>query len=45
VACRRSADHLHRGETIRAYVYRDAETLLDDFWREARAILKAAGVQ
>jgi hypothetical protein len=42
---RQSADHLHRGETIRPYAYRDADTLLDDFWREVRAILKAAGVQ
>jgi hypothetical protein len=42
---RQSADHLHRGETIRPYVYHDAETLLDDFWREVHVILKAAGVQ
>jgi hypothetical protein len=35
-----SRDHLHRGETVRPYPYRDADTLIDDFWREAAAILK-----
>ena len=40
-----SRDHLHRGETIRPYVYRDADTLIDDFWREVAAILKKAGVE
>ena len=36
-------DHLHRGETVRPYVYRDAETLLDDFWREVSVILTKEG--
>ena len=38
-------DHIHRGETVRPYVYRDADTLIDDFWREVEAILKKAGVE
>ena len=33
-------DHLHRGDTIRPYHYRGADTLMDDFWREVIAILK-----
>src|SRR5437867_4057452 len=38
-------DHLHRGESVRGYTYRDADTLLDDFWREVEAILKKEGVE
>ncbi|MDP2621037.1 MAG: DUF6516 family protein [Hyphomicrobiales bacterium] len=38
-------NHLHRGETVRPYVYRDADTLIDDFWREVAAILKQAGIE
>jgi uncharacterized protein DUF6516 len=38
-------DHLHRGETVRPYIYRDADTLIDDFWREVEAILRKAGVE
>jgi hypothetical protein len=38
-------DHLHRNETVRPYVYRDANTLMDDFWREVAAILKKKGIQ
>jgi hypothetical protein len=41
----RSRDHLHRGETVRPYVYRDADTLIDDFWREVETILRKAGVE
>jgi Family of unknown function (DUF6516) len=40
-----SRDHFHRGETVRPYVYRDADTLIDDFWREVEAILRKAGVE
>ena len=40
-----SRDHLHRGETVRPYVYRDADTLIGDFWREVEAILRKAGVE
>jgi hypothetical protein len=38
-------DHLHRGETVRPYVYRDADTLIDDFWREVVATLRKAGIE
>ena len=38
-------DHLHRGEAVRSYAYRDADTLMDDFWREVEAILKKEGVE
>jgi Family of unknown function (DUF6516) len=38
-------DHLHRGEIVRAYQYRDADTLIEDFWRGAEAILKEAGIE
>ncbi|HEY4774217.1 MAG TPA: DUF6516 family protein [Xanthobacteraceae bacterium] len=36
-------DHLHRGEAVRTYVYRDADTLMDHFWREVVAIVNKAG--
>jgi hypothetical protein len=36
-------DHVHRGETVRSYVYRDADALIDDFWREVEAIVRKAG--
>jgi hypothetical protein len=36
-------EHLHRGKTVRPYVYRDADTLIDDFWREVAAIVRKAG--
>src|SRR5256885_2047471 len=32
-------DHLHRGETVRPYHYRDADTLIEEFWREVLAIV------
>jgi hypothetical protein len=38
-------DHLHRGESVRSYAYRDADMLMDDFWREVEAILKREGVE
>lgn len=38
-------DHLHRGESVRPYAYRDADTLMDDFWLEVEAFLKREGVQ
>lgn len=41
----RARDHLHRGEAVRPYVYRDADTLIDDFWREVAAILKREGIE
>jgi hypothetical protein len=30
---------------VRPYIYRDADTLIDDFWREVEAILKRKGVE
>jgi hypothetical protein len=33
-------DHVHRGESVRPYRYRDADALMDDFWREVVTILK-----
>ena len=35
-----SRDHMHRGETVRPYIYRDADTLIDDFWREVTLIMR-----
>lgn len=44
---RRSAarDHLHRDESVRPYVYRGADWLLEDFWREVDAMLKKRGIE
>jgi hypothetical protein len=41
---RREHDHRHRLRTVRAYEYRDAATLLGDFWAEADAVLREKGV-
>jgi len=32
-------------EFVRPYTYRDAETLMDDSWREVDAILKTEGIE
>jgi hypothetical protein len=37
--------HLHRDDSVRPYTYRDAESLLEDFWREVDAILKRRGIE
>lgn len=37
-------DHRHRLRTIRAYEYRDAATLLADFWTTVDAVLRERGV-
>jgi len=37
---RSGQDHLHRGDTMRPYHYRDADTLIDDFWREFLATVQ-----
>lgn len=37
-------DHRHRLRIVRPYEYRDAATLLEDFWREVEAVLKECGV-
>ena len=36
-------DHPHRRRTIRAYEYRDAATLLVDFWEAVDAVLREKG--
>jgi len=38
-------DHRHRHRTIRPYDYRDAATLLADFWAEVEAVLEERGVK
>jgi hypothetical protein len=37
-------DHRHRLRTIRPYEYRDAATLLADFWATLDAVLRERGV-
>jgi hypothetical protein len=41
---RMTQDHRHRLRTIRPYEYRDAATLLADFWAEVDAVLRERGV-
>ena len=38
-------DHRHRIRTVKPYDYRDAATLLADFWKEVDAVLKERGVR
>ena len=40
----RAQDHRHRLRTITAYEYRDAATLLADFWSVVDAVLRERGV-
>jgi len=37
-------DHMHRLRTIRPYEYRDAASLLADFWSEVDKVLREKGV-
>ncbi len=37
-------DHKHRMETVRPYRFRDAATLLEDFWTEVDKLLREKGV-
>ena len=37
-------DHKHRLKTVRPYEYRDAATLLDDFWAVVVAVCQEMGV-
>ena len=37
-------DHRHRLRTIKAYEYRDAASLLTDFWKMVDAVLRKRGV-
>jgi hypothetical protein len=41
---RRPFDHRHQLETIRPYCFKDAATLLADFWDEVDKLLKERGV-
>ena len=42
---RKQQDHKHRLKTVRPYDYRDAATLLEDFWSEVEAVLNERGVK
>jgi hypothetical protein len=37
-------DHKHRFETVKPYEYKDAATLLEDFWSEVDNVLRNRGV-
>jgi len=37
-------DHKHRLKTVRPYEYKDAATLLADFWSAVDAILREKGI-
>jgi hypothetical protein len=37
-------DHRHRLRSVRPYEYRDAATLLADFWTEVDAVLRQKGI-
>lgn len=37
-------DHRHRIRTVKPYEYRDAATLMADFWTDVDAVLKERGV-
>ena len=37
-------DHKHRRRSVRPYEYRDARTLLADFWNTVDAVLREIGV-
>jgi hypothetical protein len=41
---RAAHDHRHRMTTSKPYEYRDAATLLEDFWSEVDAVLKEKGI-
>jgi len=41
---RGTLDHKHRMETVRPYGFKDAATLLEDFWTEVDKLLEQKGV-
>jgi hypothetical protein len=41
---RAARDHRHRMHTVRPYEYKDAASLLADFWEQVDAVLKERGV-
>lgn len=38
-------NHKHRLKTVQPYEYKDAATLLEDFWAETEAVLRERGVK
>jgi hypothetical protein len=40
----RTLDHKHRLKTVRPYQYKDAATLLADFWSAVDAVLREKGI-
>jgi hypothetical protein len=41
---RTSADHVHRGGRVTSYDYRDAATLLADFWAGVASVVRAGDI-
>ena len=41
---REALDHKHRLRTIKPYDYRDAATLVADFWAEVEAVMREKGI-
>ena len=41
----RAHDHKHRFKTVKPYEYKDAGTLLEDFWKTVEKVLKERGVR
>jgi hypothetical protein len=39
------SDHVHHFRTVRSYDYKDAGTLVEDFWKLVERILKTRGVE
>ena len=37
-------DHKHRLQTVKPYAYRDAASLVADFWAEVEAVMREKGV-
>lgn len=37
-------DHRHRIKTVKPYEYKDAASLVADFWRKVEAVMKTEGV-
>ena len=42
---RKTLDHKHRFRTVQPYDYKDAATLLSDFWEQVYGVLDERGVQ
>ncbi len=38
-------DHKHRLQTIKPHQYKDAQTLLEDFWNEVSSVLAQKGIE